>query len=63
MVLHEEGALLRMLMYNSKTVMWNKRYKSKAWSVQIDNLNGELGVKRFERMMNKSIKDGSDERS
>src|SRR5678816_4114129 len=53
-VLHE-GMLLPVLMYSSETMVWNKRYRSKSQSAQMDNLRGVLGVKRIDKMRNEPV--------
>ena len=37
-----------LLMYESETVVWMKKEKSRA--VQIDNLRGLLGIRKLDRM-------------
>src|SRR5678816_2320766 len=54
MVLHE-GMFLPVLMYSSKTMVWNRRYRSKVQCVQMDNLRGLLGVRRIDKMRNERI--------
>ena len=50
-----DGKLLPVLMYSSKTMVWNKRYRSKVQCVQMDNLRGVLGVRRIDKMRNERI--------
>src|SRR5678816_2448976 len=52
-----EGKLLLVLMYNSETIVWNKRYRTKFQCVQMDNLKGVLGVRRIDKMRNERIRE------
>src|SRR5678816_3422023 len=49
--------LLPVLLYSSETMVWNKKYRSKVQSVQMDNLRGMLGVRRIDKMRNESIRE------
>src|SRR5678815_2173447 len=40
-----------------RTMVWNKRYRSKVQCVQMDNLKGVLDVRRIEKMRNERIRE------
>src|SRR5678815_1717427 len=56
MVLHD-SMLLPVLLYSSKTMVWNKKYRSKVQCVQMDNLRGVLCVRRIDKMRNEHIRE------
>ena len=53
-VLH--GTLLvPVLIYNSETMLWKEKERSRIRAVQIDSLRGLLGIRRMDRVPNSRI--------
>ena len=46
-VLHET-LLVPLLMYGSETILWKEKERSRARTVQMDNLRGLLGIRRMD---------------
>ena len=36
-----------VLMYDSETMIWKEKERSRIWDVQMDNLRGLLGIRRM----------------
>ena len=41
-----------VLLYDTKTMIWREKERSRIRAVQIDNLRGLLGVRRMDRVPN-----------
>ena len=52
-----ETLLVPVLMYDSETVLWKEKERSRIRAVQMDNLRGLLSIRRMDRALN-----GLDER-
>ena len=49
-VLHEP--LVPVLRYDSETMIWNEKERSKIWDVEMDNLRGLLSIRRMDKVPN-----------
>ena len=58
-----------VLTYDSETMLWKEKERSRVSAVQMDNLRGLLGIMRMDRILNAGIKElcgvrkGLDERT
>ena len=62
-VLHEI-LIVSFLMYDSETILWTEKKRSRIGAVQMDNLRGLLGIWRMDRVPNvwiRELKKGLDE--
>ena len=55
-VLHETF-LVPVHMYDSETMLWKEKERSRIRAVQIDNLRGLLGIRRMDRIQNAQIRE------
>ena len=56
LVLHET-LLVPVLTYDSKTMLWKEKERSRIRAVQMDNLRGLLGIWRMDRVLNEQIRE------
>ena len=54
-VLHKT-LLVPVLMYDSETMLWKLKGRSRIRAVQMDNLSGLLGIRRMDRVPNARIR-------
>ena len=47
-----ETLLAPVLMYDSETMLWKEKEKSRIKAVQMDNIKGLLGIRRIDRVLN-----------
>ena len=68
MLVFHETFLLSVLMYGSETILWKEKERSRINVVQMGNLRGLLGIRRFDRIPKERIRElcgvkkGQDER-
>ena len=55
-VLHET-LLVPVLLYDSETMLWKEKERSRLRAVQMDNLRGLLGIRRVYRVPNARIRE------
>ena len=55
-VLHET-LLVPVLMYDSETMLWREKERSRVRAVQMENLRGLLGIRRMDRVPNIQIRE------
>ena len=56
LVLHET-LLVPVLMYDSETMLWKEKERSRIRAVQMDNLRGLLGIRKMDRVPNARIRE------
>ena len=52
-----ETLLVPVLMYDSETMLWKEKERSRVRAVQMDNLRGLLGIRRMDRIPNTQIRE------
>ena len=52
-----ETLLVRVLMYDSETILWKEQERSRLRAVQMDNLRGLLGITRMDRVPSARIRE------
>ena len=52
-----ETLLVPALIYDSETMLWEEKERSRIMAVQMDNLRGMLGIRRIERVPNARIRE------
>ena len=45
-----------VLMYDSETMIWREKERSRIRAVQMDNLRGLLGIRRMDKVLNALIR-------
>ena len=46
-----------VLMYASETIIWKEKERSRIKAIQMDNLNGLLGIRRMDKVPNAWIRE------
>ena len=48
--------LVPLLMFDSETMIWKEKERSRIRAVDMDNLRGQLGIRRMDKLPNTRIK-------